>query len=220
MKYYVYVSDAKVEMLYAQIPRAIRDKIVAELKIDLKVVSLSLKGNPTDETRYSKLRVVSDYLDKEGVGTVDAPHTYFRGSVPMKWGRFGETVYFTGASRGTVIGLGGSARHVIGAAPNASSELLWSSSLQPALVEFLAGQSEKLDDAGEGAERAEGVLPVGGNHPGFPADVWVPQLFQIWRRQPGIAEPLEFLARRLLQSDGGGERGLLGTPIYVAARDE
>ena len=41
MRYYVYVSDSKVDMLYSQMPRGIRDRIAAELKIDLKVISAS-----------------------------------------------------------------------------------------------------------------------------------------------------------------------------------
>ena len=58
MRYYVYVSDSKVDMLYSQMPSGLRDRIAAELKIDLKVVSVSVSGRRSEETRYSKLQLV------------------------------------------------------------------------------------------------------------------------------------------------------------------
>jgi hypothetical protein len=100
--YYVYVSDAKVDMLFAQIPRPVKKRIAAELKFDLKVVGLSLKQNPSDETRYSKVKFVSEYVDKHlEVGTLDQPRAYFRGElgvrgrlvcpVPEFWRRIGSS---------------------------------------------------------------------------------------------------------------------------------
>ena len=38
MKYYIYISDAKVNMLLAQIPHNIKKKVATEFKIDLKVI--------------------------------------------------------------------------------------------------------------------------------------------------------------------------------------
>ena len=40
VKYFLYISDAKVDMLFGQVPQKILKRIAAELTIDLKVVSL------------------------------------------------------------------------------------------------------------------------------------------------------------------------------------
>jgi hypothetical protein len=36
MRYYIYISDAKVDMLLSQIPHEQRNKIATELKLDFK----------------------------------------------------------------------------------------------------------------------------------------------------------------------------------------
>ncbi|MCI0689871.1 MAG: hypothetical protein L0Y54_21920 [Sporichthyaceae bacterium] len=55
MKYYLYVSDRKVDMLFDQIPRRLRRRLAAEAKVDLKVASVTLTSAHDDHTRYSKL---------------------------------------------------------------------------------------------------------------------------------------------------------------------
>ncbi len=62
LKCYLYISDAKLDMLYAQIELPRRNNLVSELKLDLKIVSLSLRENPQEDTRYGKLQAVSSYL--------------------------------------------------------------------------------------------------------------------------------------------------------------
>jgi hypothetical protein len=42
MKYYVYVSRTKVDMLVSQIPPKISQRIAAELDIDLKLIQVKL----------------------------------------------------------------------------------------------------------------------------------------------------------------------------------
>jgi hypothetical protein len=63
LKHYVYVSDAKVDMYYAQIPSPLLAGIAAELTIDLKVLgsgmSTSFKKEQAEKTHYDKLPYVS-----------------------------------------------------------------------------------------------------------------------------------------------------------------
>jgi hypothetical protein len=75
MKYYVYISDTKVDMLYSQIPQNILRKIAAELNINLGIFSLSVKGKENQEkTRYEKLKIVVNYIEKHiGVRTNRPP---------------------------------------------------------------------------------------------------------------------------------------------------
>ena len=208
MKYYIYISDAKVDMLYGQIPSKLRERIVAELKLDLKVVSVSLRERPNDEALYAKLNVVVDFLDKGGVGDVAAPESFFRGSMMMKWGLWRyvspaepRTVYFTGAEDDVIVGLGGSAKHLIGNAPSPTDFGL-SASVTPPLLLGLARESQQTWDREDSWD-----------------DSWVGDVQHIWRRHTGVPERLEFLARRLLSVDTSQARVLLGTPIYVAYND-
>ena len=108
MKYYVYISDSKVEMLYDQIPLRLRDRMAAELKIDVKVLSTTISEKPTDATRLSRLRVVTEYIDRnEAVGQVDRPSKYFRGTMRLRWGPFSlpssepRMIYFSGVTQRT-----------------------------------------------------------------------------------------------------------------------
>jgi len=68
MKYYIYISDAKVDMLYPQIPKPILKRIASSLNIDLKLfgaeLNIGAKSNSSDETRYAKVKLVSEYIEK------------------------------------------------------------------------------------------------------------------------------------------------------------
>jgi hypothetical protein len=216
LRYYVYVSDTKVDMLYAQIPSRVRERLAAELKVDLKVLALSLSERPDQETRYSKVRLVSDYLvENARVGTVKDPAEYFSGAMPMRWGYLGDRgdlVYFGGRQGDTMVGLGGSARQVIGEAGSSTP----TNSLTIGLVVALRGEvmleEGELDevDAGESENRLMGTTSM-----------IVTGMSGATSRMAGPEERLEFLARRLLFDDREEEptRMLLGTPIYVALAD-
>ncbi|HLH02645.1 MAG TPA: hypothetical protein VKX25_07740 [Bryobacteraceae bacterium] len=43
MRYYIYISDAKIDMLWPQVPHAVKKKVANEFKIDLKAFSASRK---------------------------------------------------------------------------------------------------------------------------------------------------------------------------------
>ena len=45
MRYYVYISDAKIDMLYPQIPKKFLKKYSKEFKFDIKIFSVTLKDN-------------------------------------------------------------------------------------------------------------------------------------------------------------------------------
>jgi hypothetical protein len=218
VRFYLYISDTKLDMLFPQIPSATRDSLVKEFKFDLKVVSLSLREQPSDETRYSKLKVVSEYLEEEA-SSVDKPAAYFKGRLTMKWGPLGgewresEAVYFAGATDETVVGLGGSARHVIGTIPGGvDNTFLWPASAVAALVPVL--EQEALG----AAEREAKIMKDSYGH------LWPMFVYSLGAMYRGPEQEVEFLARRLLYGPPGCVEGtnssvLLGTPIYVAAAD-
>ena len=103
-------------MLFAQIPKNILKKISAELNINLGMVSVSLKEKQSEQTRFDKVNVVSNYINEHlDVGDIDSPKTYFKAAIPMRWvteppGYGNGFVYFGGKTQDTIFGLGGSVR--------------------------------------------------------------------------------------------------------------
>jgi hypothetical protein len=103
MKYYLYVSDTKVDMLFDQLSPRLRDKVATELKIDLKFLSTTFAEEPMEKNRYRKLEIVSKYIQKnELVGTIDSPDVYFKGELPMHWGPLPKHPKIPGAIRNMV----------------------------------------------------------------------------------------------------------------------
>lgn len=89
LRYYIYVSDYKLDMLYEQISPAQRRRISGELDIDLKLAGLTLRGSEQpDATRITKLRAIERYIDKHcHVGDISDPgREFFRGSMDLQWG--------------------------------------------------------------------------------------------------------------------------------------
>jgi len=125
LRYYLYISDTKLDMLFEQINPGVLKRISAEVKVDLKLASLTLRGadNP-GPTRTAKLQVVERFIEKHHrVGTIAQPGLeYFRGQMDMEWGWIGEDergVWFQGNDFDDwqYVGLGGSRYNVLGELP-------------------------------------------------------------------------------------------------------
>jgi hypothetical protein len=121
-RYYTYVCDAKLEILFAEIGPGARKRISAEIGVDPKLANRTLRGadNPA-ATRLAKLGMVERFISKHHrVGTVEHPGlNYFRGEMEMEWGWIGlddRGVWFQGNDFGNsrYVGLGGSRYHVLG----------------------------------------------------------------------------------------------------------
>ncbi len=221
MHYYVYVSDSKVDMLFSQIPRGRRKQLVTELKVDVKVVSVSIKDSPTEDTRYSKLEVVHKFLEGQGlVGSVDNPAEYFAGALEMKWGPYGgiygeerEMVYFGARTEQTVLGMGGSMKHVIGAGSDSGGTHAHSATpaLYAALSRHVAFSQGLLSNFFKHRDDVDSSMTSAES--GWDHAVWLSTT-----QQRGGSERLDFLARKVnyvSQSPQHGSAILLGSPIYV-----
>jgi hypothetical protein len=122
LKYYVYLSATKVDMLYSQIPPAFLKGAEAELKINLAVVSSSIKGRGPEEATELPARTaaVASYIrEQNGVGTVDNPQQWIEGGTSMRWGcvrEYASDIAFFGGKVGDkTIALLGSSDSLIGA---------------------------------------------------------------------------------------------------------
>lgn len=217
-RYYLYVSDSKVDMLLSQIDPALTRKQTTELSLNLSV----LGGKRATESaaggeRTMRLERVVRYLEDHGdLGSVDEPGQFFWGLLPLRWGPFPtdptlSLVYFGGATERTVVGLGGSGSHVLGAPPPQPSAPIMPRSLTPSLLAGLATDPDikALVDAVEDED----------GHPDRAALAAVHQANAVMR---GPTQNVEFVAKRLLHAPSprlDGTAVLLGTPLYVALVD-
>ena len=211
--YYVYVSDTKVEMLLAQIPKRLRRQLSTQVKVNFKVVSLSAAEVPSPESRYSKLAIVREYFERNAMVTsVDEPGVYFGGQLEMRWAQLEDEdiVYFGGRTESSVLGLGGSLAHLVGAAKR-SPEYGFSS--YPVLREaIISGERQTTPYVLGGAGNV--VRATAGSD-----EELAEAIVRTSRQPPGPVERLDFVARKLFESDALGIRVVLGTPIYVAYAD-
>ena len=211
LKYYIYVSKTKIEMLFSQIPKKIINTLTKELTIKLGVVSASAKQKSNEDDLYKKLQIVDKYIkNHKKVGTIDKPSEYFYDKQIVRWGPYeynSNIVYFAGSTDETCFGLGGSFHHVIGSMGRC---YMTSHSHTPFLIKYLYnefGMSETKNNESynlNDRDRTDQVAVA---------------IAKASQRSFGPEQRVEFLAKKLLyyKSDWPpGTNSLLGTPIYVA----
>ena len=200
MKYYLYISDAKVDMLIQQIPHNVKKNIGPELKFDLKILSASRKTEVVSaDDRIGRLEAVCEFIQQFGnVGTVEEPQEYLADVLDMTWETYGlkdgnerdRLVYFAGVSKRNVLGLAGSVIHLVGR-PTPSRELLFTiggGSEFPYILRFL---HEVLS-----GERHGNSFLYGNESP---EQTWIEDTYRFSHRlMDGPKQRLEFLAKRLL----------------------
>ncbi|MFE9695137.1 DUF7019 family protein [Micromonospora sp. NPDC005806] len=219
-RYYLYISDSKVDMLLQQIDPALTRRRNTEIKVDLKIFGASRGAELPGADRVARLeRVVRCLQDHGDLGSVDEPGQFFWGLLPLRWGPVkGDLalIYFGGCSERTWVGLGGSRAHVVGAVPGTESGPALTGSHMPSMLAGLAGPRgirTLLDDADPGYEQAEVAA--------------LSTVRQATARLRGPAQNLEFVAKRLLygpspdpeQDPHPNMSVLLGSPLYVALAD-
>jgi len=227
MKFYLYISDTKVDMLLPQIPQDVKRDIATEFKVDLKLFSASRKSEiRNSEDRISRLEAVCDFIRQYGdVGDVDQPGEYVQDVLEMRMltERLYDPpmVFFCSRTSQTLVGIGGSAQHLIGYVGQDDPPERTPS--PPDLIPLLMQVLERLPWP-EAAEMAD-VDPEWGlsRIKGF-----------LNTRPPGIVQRYEFLAKRMLweqpkqsrydhdyEHDLGAHsrKILLASPLYVAMAD-
>jgi hypothetical protein len=208
MRYYLYVSQAKLDMLFDQIPRKVLPRLLTEARVDLKVVGVSLQRAATELTRYDRLEIVEEYLAGEyDIGWMTESSFWFRGDLGLRISvtRNGNgPVFMTGQDGDLVVALVGSAHHVIGQ-EHTSPDLRMGGSWLPALQALL---------------RQESVNP----HALDERDT-LRETMEFSKQVTGPATWCEFLARQLMRGtvtrrDGREQEVVIATPLYVAMSEE
>lgn len=217
MKYYVYISPVKVNMLFDQLPRTLLSRFAAELKIDLQFASTTISEarGARELSLYQRLDLVLKHLDTDDrIGTIGGSELFFRGEMNAIMGEFPDTglFYLTGEVDGSIVGLGGSMHHALGA--GATPEL--SRPVRSALAGIQQSLVEEL-----GFEPCAQVLHEGEangskkGESGSSSDL-VFGLSEAHQRLRGASSKVEFVAIRLFENQEKPPKIILGSPLYVA----
>lgn len=224
-RYYLYISDTKVDMLLSQIDPGYHRRRSAEFSLNLPFVGAKRSVESPAADQVGRLERVTRYLDEHAdVGSVDEPGQFFRGLLPMQWGLVPgkpdrAIVYFGGRTDDTIVGLGGSSFHVIGTSPPVEppERLFGGASTMPVLLAGLVHGDDTDLDLG---------TPHGGDLDAADEQA-LATVHRAVAHLRGPAQNVEFLAKRLLagpspypELDGRpGMTVLLGSPLYVALVD-
>jgi uncharacterized protein DUF7019 len=169
------------------------------------------------------LRLVEEDLEaRHLVGSLEEPKTYFKGTMPMRWGLFDDQghrpddeaalVYFGGFDKAVplIVGLGGSSKHVTGIEGASST---WSRSATPEIVRWLlAGLQHDSPPEPKWWDR------------GQQEELFAAIAIALHYLKPPTQD-LEFLAKTLTTGTVNGYESfvgvssakvILGTPLYVA----
>ena len=227
MKYYIYISDDTLEMLYSQLPVPMRKMLAAELKIDFKVISATVKDRLPEESRYSLLKIFCKHLRENGlVGGIDTPKSYVSCALPMHLvtaRAFRDfPCFFSGHTERTAIALGGSPKHLIGQPPldehsmGGRSNLL---ALSESLYRYFGLESDIKPGEDAAPHAVTGVRPSGVG----PETLYSVVILDRDNTRRGYhTMEVEFMAKVLLHGrelklkDQTLTSVLLGSPLYVA----
>ena len=203
LRYFWYVSGAKLDMLLGQIGEPAWRRVTAELDLDVKLVGLKLTSPAADRALAErswgeKVAVVEECLRRRrGIGDLSVGRGYFAAELEMAWQPCddNETVLFCGCSGTLLLVLGGSIGNLLGHPPQPGQI----GSHPYALSAALRGSGALGDIAGDvlAAERAVHGTPR--------------QLVRL------LAVAIQ---RGPLPAGSPYSEYLLGTPLYVEAADE
>jgi hypothetical protein len=239
LRYYLYISDTKLDMLFEQVDQPTRRRISKEIRVDLKLASFTFR-EPEDSmpSRLAKLRIVEQYIGTyHNVGNVAEPGSqFFRGQLDMQWGRIGDEkgVWFQSIDfdTGQFVALGGSRYHILGEQkPNFDMMELqkWyfftSLSTLPGIVEALADEVTSFHDLRLPTNfRFQGKALVEESLRTLAAErrerIDVDSQYGTHYSQEYTIQRLDFLAIPLLEMminiRGYSIHTILGTPLYIA----
>jgi hypothetical protein len=214
MRFFSYISDAKVDMLLPQIPGKQKEVIAAELGLNVGILSAKVRAEDrTLDTRVTRLLAVEKHIrTKEIPGGPTSSADWIEGaslscrSVLFK----GGALLWVWESANATLLLAGSATHIAGAAPMKDARAPYSQLAGiMALVASLAQDAFPLLDASEGWP---GRDEISGMRRDF---AWLAELVDYVKKTCPVRQEISFLARRLISGDYAARHYVLASPLYV-----
>jgi serine/threonine protein kinase len=202
----VYVSELKLSQILDSAGDRPRWSIATELKISLKLISVTFSNTPEDRSlrsrsRIARLTAAEKFIrNRFAIGDVASGHDWISGQADMGWRLLpdSKTILFCGqvsfGQGGSVLlAMGGSASNVLGYPPSQEQ----TGSLMPTIVEAVSSRDQ-------------------------PEQFWS-DLESAALQVSRVSQPVRFLARVLArhEREGVSEDGraprpiLLATPLYI-----
>lgn len=121
VRYYIYVSDAKLEMLFPQIPRPLWERISLNVTLKSNNIDAQLGLKDYQIKRLHMLDQVERHLANNNlIGGPESGKQYIRARMDMRWMDIGGVIYWSGYfydllenRKRIVVDLGGSEKHVL-----------------------------------------------------------------------------------------------------------
>jgi hypothetical protein len=208
MKHYAYISRAKVDMLYSQLPRSFFQKGGVEVEVKAVVISGKLKADrgETKQDSIHKLITVCKYIyAHENIGTINSTEKYIQGRLAMRFGVARSHIsMFAGQLDDLIVCLVGSPRGILVDVPERSSPPLTNILTSPlikydySMLDFRIGQADGTNVSNEQDKLEYISYPEAMRH----ALKYIPRQKRHY----------EFLAIPLHRQPGL----LVATPLYVA----
>lgn len=218
MKYYLYISREKIDMLLPQVPMEIKKKVSSRIGFNIGILNGEIAEERRSlETLVNQSETVSDYINNHtDVGCVDSDSAWVKGEFDAYLGHLPdakEAVFFIGRSLQTNIVLGGSTANLL--SQQRSNKVGYGQSYLPYLVERM------LDCVSSGhffenLDETTRYVSLGVGHPDDPSKWYeLVDKMQDFKREP--LTRVEFLAKKLVFKSDGNRASMLGTPVYVAS---
>ena len=214
MKFYIYISKPKIDMLFSQLRNHSKSKLLREIDINTKLVNLKQKSEYDTENITAKTRIVTEHIKaSENMGTILNPNNYIYDNLNMYITPLGypstNMLAVSGKKDDSVIILGASKKHFIGNSSKSYDDNLTSVHFMLIFSEYLS--TTKWNNSV--SKRAKEKLYFG--HKFFFHCVDFVR-FQEEHRMP--YQNLEFLAKTLTVGidDESGKKIVIATPVYIA----
>jgi uncharacterized protein DUF7019 len=220
MRYYMYISNAKVDMLFPQVPGAIQQKIATKFGFDLKFLQGSFGTERSSfDSLVARLEAVEQHLMAgDDVGSPGDLTPWLQGVVDSRFLDIGDgALLFLVDSTSSVLGLGGSAKHLVGATAGTPTSIAHSflHSLTRQLTFLTEKAPQHLLSGDEEWLRRYVALGV---YQKF--DAWISVMNWARLHPTSPVQRIRFLAKRLVtQFAGDGTGFTLATPLFVAMAD-
>jgi hypothetical protein len=203
LRYFLYISDAKVDVLLPQVPGVIQQRVSAKLGFDIKILSGSIAHERVTHDSRVASTVESYLLENEAIGTPEDPKSWIQGQVNAQFLDVGEGgILFVAAEPAWLLALGGSATHLVGAAKPERIEIPMS--LPFNLIKKIRSLSDKNEPPEERASAER---------------TWAGPILWASDEATGPALRIKFLAKRLASEVCQNRLATLASPLYIEHAD-
>ena len=216
MKYYLYISDSKVDNLFQGLPLEKRKIIESEISANIAVLKATRKEKRNAyEDSIDRLNVIVRHLSAANkIGTIDEPASWIKAEceVFIKQEESNKnTIFFLGETKYTCFALGGSSHHLIGDSKN--PDTYESMSFSPRLVKVLENHLDNpliFSNSDSLIEKAMSARVSQGKR------AWAQQIDAMLKSENSDSYFVGFIAKKLLIATYAERTYILATPLYVA----